>query len=52
MFRALHCSGDDQNGLAMLGESVYFPLADGRVLEAEITSSVFYDPKGERQNVE
>ncbi|GLQ75652.1 sarcosine oxidase subunit alpha family protein [Vibrio penaeicida] len=41
-----------KNGLAMLGESVYFPLADGRVLEAEITSSVFYDPKGERQNVE
>ncbi|EPR1356637.1 hypothetical protein ACU0LD_006635, partial [Pseudomonas aeruginosa] len=26
--------------------------ADGRFIEAEICSSVFYDPKGERQNVD
>jgi sarcosine oxidase subunit alpha len=24
---------------------------DGSVIEAEIVSSVFYDPKGDRQNV-
>ncbi len=40
-----------EGGLSSIGEKVYFPLADGRTIEAEITSSVFYDPKGERQNV-
>ncbi|MFM2479780.1 sarcosine oxidase subunit alpha [Celerinatantimonas sp. YJH-8] len=33
------------------GETVYYPLADGRVIEAEICSPIFFDPKGERQNV-
>ncbi|MGB0943499.1 MAG: sarcosine oxidase subunit alpha [Marinomonas sp.] len=33
------------------GESVYFPLADGRTIEAEITDYVFYDAKGEKQHV-
>lgn len=33
------------------GETVYYPLSDGRVVEAEITSTLFLDPKGERQNV-
>ncbi len=41
-----------KGGLKRLGEKVYAPLADGRVIEAEICSSVFYDPKGERQNVD
>ncbi|GGB42400.1 sarcosine oxidase subunit alpha [Oceanisphaera marina] len=40
-----------KGGLNRMGETVYCPLADGRVLEAEITSPIFYDPKGERQHV-
>ena len=40
-----------KGGSQRLGETVYCPLADGRVLEATIVDSVFYDPKGERQNV-
>jgi sarcosine oxidase subunit alpha len=40
-----------KDGLNRLGETVYYPLADGRVIEAEICSPVFYDPKGERQRV-
>lgn len=38
-------------GLDRMGETVYYPQADGRVIEAEICSPVFLDPKGERQNV-
>ncbi|WP_417617555.1 sarcosine oxidase subunit alpha family protein [Oceanisphaera sp.] len=40
-----------KGGLSRMGETVYCPLADGRVLEVEITSPIFYDPKGERQHV-
>jgi sarcosine oxidase subunit alpha len=40
-----------KGGLKRIGERVYAPLVDGSVIEAEIVSSVFYDPKGERQNV-
>lgn len=40
-----------KGGLERMGESVYYPLADGRVVEAEICSPIFLDPKGERQNV-
>ncbi|MDM3871383.1 sarcosine oxidase subunit alpha [Porticoccus sp. W117] len=40
-----------KGGHKRMGETVYCPLADGRVIEAEIVSSIFYDPKGERQNV-
>ncbi len=40
-----------KGGLNKKGEKVYFPLADGRVIEAEITNPVFFDPKGDRQNV-
>ncbi|WP_277052739.1 sarcosine oxidase subunit alpha [Zestomonas thermotolerans] len=40
-----------KGGLKRMGERVFAPLADGSVIEAEICSSVFYDPKGERQNV-
>lgn len=38
-------------GHERMGETVYYPLADGRVIEAEICSPIFFDPKGERQNV-
>ncbi|WP_432695906.1 sarcosine oxidase subunit alpha [Marinobacterium sp. YM272] len=40
-----------KGGHDRMGESVYYPLADGRVIEAEICSPIFLDPKGERQNV-
>ncbi|BAN46178.1 sarcosine oxidase subunit alpha [Metapseudomonas resinovorans] len=40
-----------KGGLKRIGERVFAPLADGSVIEAEICSSVFYDPKGDRQNV-
>lgn len=40
-----------KGGLRKMGETVYLPMADGQTHEAEIVSSVFYDPKGERQNV-
>ena len=40
-----------KGGLRRLGQTVYCPLADGRTVAAEIVSSVFYDPAGERQNV-
>ncbi len=38
-------------GHQRMGETVYYPLADGRVIDAEICSPVFLDPQGERQNV-
>ena len=41
-----------KGGLSRMGERVFAPLADGSVIEAEIVSSVFFDPKGEQQNVE
>jgi len=40
-----------KGGLGKMGESVYYPLADGSVVEAEICSPVFIDPEGERQHV-
>ncbi|MEH6576308.1 MAG: sarcosine oxidase subunit alpha [Amphritea sp.] len=40
-----------KGGLSKMGETVYYPLADGTVIEAEICSPIFLDPKGERQNV-
>lgn len=40
-----------KGGLDRLGQEVYYPLADGRVIEAEICSTVFFDPTGERLNV-
>lgn len=41
-----------KGGLKRMGERVFAPLADGSVIEAEIVSSVFFDPKGDQQNVE
>ena len=40
-----------KGGLKRIGERVFSPQADGSVIEAEIVSSVFFDPKGERQNI-
>ena len=40
-----------RGGFKRMGDVVHCPLADGRAIAAEIVSSVFYDPKGERQNV-
>ena len=40
-----------RGGLNRMGETVYYPQADGSVIEAEICSPIFLDPKGERQNV-
>ncbi|MEE9249086.1 MAG: glycine cleavage T C-terminal barrel domain-containing protein, partial [Dehalococcoidia bacterium] len=40
-----------KGGRARMGQRVYVPLANGRVAAAVITSPVFYDPEGERQNV-
>jgi len=41
-----------KGGLGRMGQVIYCPLADGRIIAAEIVSSVFYDPKGERHHVE
>jgi len=40
-----------KDGFNRMGETVYYPTMDGSVIEAEICSPVFYDPKGDRQNV-
>ncbi|WP_234275187.1 sarcosine oxidase subunit alpha family protein [Billgrantia zhangzhouensis] len=40
-----------KGGQQKMGETVYLPMADGQVHEAEIVSPIFVDPKGERQNV-
>lgn len=40
-----------KGGLNAMGETVYYPQPDGSVIEAEICSPVFLDPKGDRQNV-
>jgi sarcosine oxidase subunit alpha len=41
-----------KGGLGRMGQVVHCPLTDGRIIAAEIVSSVFYDPKGERHHVE
>ena len=40
-----------KGGLKRMGEKVWAPMADGSAIEAEICTSVFVDPKGERQNL-
>jgi len=40
-----------KGGIDRQGQTVYLPLADGTTAEAVICSPVFYDPKGDRQNV-
>ena len=41
-----------KGGRARQGGTVYVPLDDGRNLPARVTGPVFYDPEGERQNVD
>jgi sarcosine oxidase subunit alpha len=38
-------------GRARSGETLYAAASDGSILPVDIVSPVFYDPKGERQNV-
>jgi sarcosine oxidase subunit alpha len=38
-------------GRSRIGETVFVSLADGQFAPARICEPVFYDPKGERQNV-
>lgn len=40
-----------KGGLKSMGEKVYFPLANGKVIEAEICASMFVDPDNKRQKV-
>ena len=37
-----------KGGRERMGQKVHAPLADGRTFTAEITSTVFFDPQGER----
>ena len=39
------------NGPSRNGEVIEFSKIDGTVIPAKITSPVFYDPNGEKQNV-
>ena len=41
-----------KGGRAREGDLVYVPLGDGRSITARIASPSFYDPKGDRQNVD
>jgi len=40
-----------KGGQSRIGETVYVPRLDGRVVKATIANPVFYDPEGNRQNV-
>jgi sarcosine oxidase subunit alpha len=40
-----------KGGHHRMGETVYAPLSNGRVIKAEITDPVFYDKEGAQQNV-
>ncbi|MBD3662441.1 sarcosine oxidase subunit alpha family protein [Sulfitobacter sp. TSTF-M16] len=39
------------NGPDRMGETLIFPGTDGKEYQAKIVNPVFYDPKGEKQNV-
>ncbi|MCH8531717.1 MAG: sarcosine oxidase subunit alpha family protein [Saccharospirillum sp.] len=39
------------DGHNRMGEIVFMPMPDGQVHEAEVVGTVFYDSKGDRQNV-
>ncbi len=38
-------------GHSRMGDTICASLADGSTVDVQIVSPVFYDPKGERQNV-
>lgn len=40
-----------KSGRERHGQSVYLPLSDGRVVAAQVTEPLFYDPEGKRQHV-
>ncbi|MFC0269669.1 sarcosine oxidase subunit alpha family protein [Kushneria aurantia] len=40
-----------KGGRKRMGETVYLPMSNGTTHEAEVVSTIFVDPKGERQNV-
>jgi sarcosine oxidase subunit alpha len=40
-----------KGGRRRMGEMVYVPRLDGRMVKVVVTSPVFYDPEGSRQNV-
>jgi sarcosine oxidase subunit alpha len=40
-----------KGGRDRMGQQIYAPLADGRIIRAEICSPVFYDSEGARQHV-
>jgi sarcosine oxidase subunit alpha len=40
-----------KNGRQRMGDTVYAPLSDGRVIKATITEPLFYDKKGAKSNV-
>ena len=40
-----------KNGRQRMGETVYAPLSDGRVIKATITEPLFYDKEGAKSNV-
>jgi sarcosine oxidase subunit alpha len=39
-----------KGGATRMGDRVHIGMRDGRSVTATITSTVFFDPKGERQN--
>ncbi|MEM7407264.1 MAG: sarcosine oxidase subunit alpha family protein [Pseudomonadota bacterium] len=39
-----------KGGRSRQGETIYAPLVDGRLVPAQVTSPVFYDPKGARMH--
>ncbi len=40
-----------KRGRDRMGQRVHAPLLDGRVIDATLTSPVFFDPDGERLHV-
>ena len=41
-----------KGGHARMGQTVYFPMLDGEILQAEITDTIFFDAEGARINGE
>jgi len=40
-----------KGGADRMGEKIFAPLENGRIVEAEICSPIFYDPNNERQKL-
>jgi sarcosine oxidase subunit alpha len=39
-----------EGGHSMIGGTVYLPMLDGEIIEAEVVETVFFDPNGDRIN--